>query len=186
MEDKITKKMIQDGIKRGIVQIVKNPLQAHGSVCQIGEHWFYFGGYTADDEDPEEFLANSFTDSTIDDIYDAVEGFNDSDDESMYDEYCYYLCYLKENLREYDDINITDRKCKSLTDSDYIKLIERLLPGTDVEINSEGICYSRTDGNLWEFDDITKALSEYLLVEVTGIHVSIDCWGGVSVWIEYR
>lgn len=39
----ITEDMVREGIRNGSVRFVKDPNMEHGTVCQIGDNWFYFG-----------------------------------------------------------------------------------------------------------------------------------------------
>ena len=103
----ITTWMIRKGIEQGLIRLVKDPNLGHGTVCQIGEKddsgkfpkntWFYFGGLTAEEEDPEEFLQGVNQDEMIQDIFSTLTGFFQSD-ETM-DEYRFYYEYLRENLK---------------------------------------------------------------------------------------
>ena len=43
----ITKEDIANGITDGIVRFIVDPNMEEGTVCEIGENWFYFGGQTA-------------------------------------------------------------------------------------------------------------------------------------------
>lgn len=74
MKEVITSKMVAKGIDAGIVHFVVDPNMEHGTVCQIGDYWFYFGGYTAETENPEEFLKNANQDDIVRDICYALEG----------------------------------------------------------------------------------------------------------------
>ena len=51
----ITESEILPGLQSGRVRLVINPLQESGTVCRIGDHWFYFGGQTAEEMTPEEY-----------------------------------------------------------------------------------------------------------------------------------
>ena len=103
----ITTWMIRRGIEQGLIRFVVDPNLGHGTVCQIGEkddsgkipknNWFYFGGLTAEEEDPEEFLQGVNQDQMIQDIFSTLTGFFQSD-ETM-DEYRFYYEYLRENLK---------------------------------------------------------------------------------------
>ena len=39
----ITKEMIKTGIKAKLVVFAEDPNSDHGTVCRIGDGWFYFG-----------------------------------------------------------------------------------------------------------------------------------------------
>lgn len=44
----ITKDMIEKGMKCGAVLLTVDPNANFGTVCTIGNGWFYFGGETAE------------------------------------------------------------------------------------------------------------------------------------------
>ena len=94
----ITKEMIRDGIKNGRVAFVGDPNMGSGTVCEIGDgcssNWFYFGGQTAEETNPREFLQNANMEDIISNIYDVLQDFAQSDD--VYgDEYHFYEAVLR-------------------------------------------------------------------------------------------
>ena len=94
----ITKNMIHMGYTQGVVQLVISP-NDDGVVCQIGDGWFYFGGYTAEEYDSvEAYKRNTTTETIISEIYVVL---NELSYESEFkDEYDYYEAYLRENVVE--------------------------------------------------------------------------------------
>jgi len=94
----ISKDMIRDGIKRGIIRFVKDPNIDSGTVCKIGEYWFYFGGLTAEEETPEEYVRNVPEEDIVSEIYDTLESFRQ--DDGLRDEYLYYVTFLRENMKD--------------------------------------------------------------------------------------
>lgn len=90
---KISKDDVLRGVKDGVIAFVEEP-SGFGTVCQIGEHWFYFGGETAEVEPPEMYLANSSMEENVRMIYDTLCGFYDY---GFDDEYGYYAAILKES-----------------------------------------------------------------------------------------
>lgn len=94
----ITKNMICEGYRQGIVQLVISQ-NDDGIVCQIGDGWFYFGGHTADEYDSVEAYKRDIpTETIIDEIYSAIDEFGRESD--FKDEYDYYEAYLRENVVE--------------------------------------------------------------------------------------
>lgn len=91
----ILREQIEDGIQQKVVRFIVDPNMGHGTVCEIGEHWFYFGGETAEAEDPDEFLRNADMGEVADGIMEALLGIKEADDY----EYSYYEAVLKENLQ---------------------------------------------------------------------------------------
>lgn len=87
----IAKDHIQAGIEQGIVRFIVDPNMEHGTVCKIGEHWFYFGGETAEEENPEEFLKNADMGEVVSCIMEALDGIKRVDGY----EYHYYESMLK-------------------------------------------------------------------------------------------
>ena len=92
----ITKEMIKEGLNKNIVLLIVDPNMGDGTVCSIGEYWFYFGGLTAEENNPEEYAKSIPRETIIDEIYDTLEDFR-QDPDTFSDEYQYYYWYLKEN-----------------------------------------------------------------------------------------
>lgn len=88
----ITKEMIKHGIENGKITF-KN--KDDGTVCSIGQNWFYFGGQTADENTQEEYLKVVPMDDIIDSIYDTLSDFYTVPE--FRDEYFYYYFVLKED-----------------------------------------------------------------------------------------
>ena len=94
----ISKELIKDGIRAKIIEFVIDPNMEHGTVCQIGDSWFYFGGQTAEELNPEDFIKNIPEEDIINEIYDILEEFRN--DEDSFDEWSYYdsvLTYRNDN-----------------------------------------------------------------------------------------
>lgn len=91
----ITKEMIRTQYEKGIVSLIVDPNMESGTVCKIGENWFYFGGLTAEEMSPEEYASNVPQSDIIDEIFDALHAFKD---DGFGDEYSYYESVLLENL----------------------------------------------------------------------------------------
>lgn len=96
----ITKNMIREGLQRGIVRYVLDPNGdgKKGTVCQIGDHWFYQGGLTAESETPEEYVRNVPVEDRVSDIFETLECFKREPE--FNDEYAYYAAFIQENLKE--------------------------------------------------------------------------------------
>lgn len=88
----ITKYMITEGIRNQVIQFVQDPNMELGTVCQIGDGWFYFGGMTAEGLEPSEYLSVVSLDSVVDDICNALESFRTN--RTFRDEYDYYESVL--------------------------------------------------------------------------------------------
>lgn len=83
----ITKEKIKAGLREGAVRLITDPNMGNGAVCQIGELWFYFGGETAEDMTPEEYMKCVPEDEIADEIFEALESFKA---DGFEDEYEYY------------------------------------------------------------------------------------------------
>ena len=89
----ITLDMIKEGYEKGLIKIVTSP-HDDGVVCSIGEHWFYFGGITAEKcKTPEEYTANVPQENIVREIFEVVDDFYIE----FEDEYYYYMYYLQEH-----------------------------------------------------------------------------------------
>ncbi len=111
----ITKEMVRDGIHDGSIRFVKDPNMEHGTVCQIGGGWFYFGGETAEGMQPEEYLRAVPSEDIVSEVYDMLEAFRVSGEE-LEDEYAYYEAYLIErwSASNMDTLQTRDAKLEQL------------------------------------------------------------------------
>lgn len=86
--------MIKAGYNAGVVKLIESPHE-DGIVCQIGEHWFYFGGQTAEDyKTVEKFIKDVPSEVIVSDIFDVLEDFYNG---GIDDEYRYYEAFLREH-----------------------------------------------------------------------------------------
>ena len=96
----ITREMISNGYYHGLVQLTRN--DAEETVCQIGEHWFFFGyDKCVSDMNLFDYCSNNTLITIIDDIYQALEDIREdieNGNTEMEDEYNYYYWYLVENI----------------------------------------------------------------------------------------
>ena len=90
----ITEDMVREGIRNGSVRFAKGPNMEHGTVCQIGEDWFYFGCLKAEELDPDEYITEMPEDDVAALVFGALEQIRD--DGAFDDEYAYYEAYLNE------------------------------------------------------------------------------------------
>lgn len=96
----ITKELIRKGIESKVIRFESDPdgIDGLGTVCAIGEYWFYFGGLTAEELAPDEYQENVPMEEIIDEIYDVLEVFRTTP--WFETEYEYYQCFLNEKCRE--------------------------------------------------------------------------------------
>lgn len=88
----ITKEDIANGITDGIVRFIVDPNLEEGTVCEIGENWFYFGGQTAEEENPDDYLAHTSMSDIVREIFETLESIKDLDNL----EYQYYEAIFRE------------------------------------------------------------------------------------------
>lgn len=84
----ITKKKIEDGIREGLVTFKVDPNMEYGTVCCIGDWWFYFGGFSAEEMNSSEYIACTPQEDIVREIFDTLDDFRN--DEELRDEYDYY------------------------------------------------------------------------------------------------
>ena len=95
----ITYEMIKEGFKAGIVQFITDPNMDRGTVCKIGQSWFYFGGLTAEEESPESYLRQVPIEDVLRDVFNTLDRFKYAG-EFTEDEYVYYEYVLEEGLKK--------------------------------------------------------------------------------------
>lgn len=98
----ITKDMVCKGLERGYIKLVNNSDVCSNTVCQIGEFWFYFGGNTAEELLPEEYLRDIPFDTIVDEIHQVLDAFR-KDWDDFGDEYMYYEAFLSDKLLNEDN-----------------------------------------------------------------------------------
>lgn len=110
----ITKEMVRDGIHNGSINFVKDPNMEHGTVCQIGDGWFYFGCLKAEELDPDEYVESMPEDDVVGLVFNTLEEFRE--DGAFDDEYAYYEAYLTErwSASNMDTLQTRDAKLEQL------------------------------------------------------------------------
>lgn len=110
----ITKEMVRDGIHNGSINFVKDPNMEHGTVCQIGDGWFYFGCLKAEEHDPDEYVESMPEDDVVGLVFNTLEEFRE--DGAFDDEYAYYEAYLTErwSALNMDTLQTRDAKLEQL------------------------------------------------------------------------
>lgn len=82
---------IRRGIVAGVVRFIPDPNLGSGTVCAIGDHWFYFGGEQAKHESPEEYLEHVSIENVVRSIIMVLDDFW----RFKCNEYNYYEAVLK-------------------------------------------------------------------------------------------
>lgn len=101
----ITREKIASAMKCEKIRLIVDPNLNSGTVCAIGDNndfWFYFGGETAKDLSPEEYLRNVPEEDIVDEIYTALDRFKSCD--KLCDEYALYELY-EAILNQHDRID---------------------------------------------------------------------------------
>lgn len=110
----ITKEMVRDGIQSGIIRFAVDPNMEGGTVCEIGDDWFYFGGVTAESMEPKEYLKVVPQEDIINEVFATLHDFN-KERHTFGNEYDYIEAYLKERTAGYmDTLEERDRKLEQL------------------------------------------------------------------------
>jgi len=88
----ITKSMIHNGYKKGVVYLINNP-NDDCIAANIGANWFYFAGSENENMTVKEYKEEYTSEEIVDYIFAVL----DSDFKTEFeDEYLYYYYYLKE------------------------------------------------------------------------------------------
>ena len=90
MKNKITKDMVENGLKLKLIR----PVLDGELKCYIGDYWFWFGGAEYEYTDPKEIPF----DTLVNEIFEALNSFADTED--FEDEYNYYYYFLFEKIFE--------------------------------------------------------------------------------------
>lgn len=93
----ITKDMIEKGMECGAVLLTVDPIANFGTVCTIGNGWFYFGGETAEEMLPEKYMENVPMEDIVNEIFMTLKDF--AYDIDFAEEYEYYEIILKKEIR---------------------------------------------------------------------------------------
>ena len=93
-QQKITRKMIEKAYEEGLIKIIDSP-HDDGTVCKIGEYWFYFGGETPEEMTASEYVSNVPKEDIINEITTVLDDFYG--DETFEDEYGYYFAIINHN-----------------------------------------------------------------------------------------
>ena len=95
----ITKEVIELGFAMGVINLVVDPNMESGTVCQIGDNWFYFGGHTAEDESPEQYIAHVPFEDIVNEVFTTLEAFREDCNSEEYEYYEALLMGLPESVK---------------------------------------------------------------------------------------
>ena len=101
MKKRITITMIRKGLENGTIKItdegsIMSNKKGGGTICAIGDSWFYAFGQEGEVSTPEEYKQNVSLRIIAEEIYDVLSG-NRGFETEFPDEYKYYYYYLKEH-----------------------------------------------------------------------------------------
>lgn len=105
-------KQIKKGIELGIVKFIIDPNTGYGTVCQIGDDWFYFGGPAAEDKNPKDYLKNSSEEDNIRCIAEVLMEFQTE----FPDEYKYCISFLNGLPVSEDNETCLEFKCPLISE----------------------------------------------------------------------
>lgn len=93
----ITKEQIEAGIDNGKIRFIVDPNMQQGTVCSIGEYWFYFGrieddDFHPDEWNPDEYIQQAPKDEIVDAVFTALDEMRSEG--YLKDEYEYYADIL--------------------------------------------------------------------------------------------
>lgn len=90
----ITIELVKEGLDTGRIRLITDPVMEMGTVCAIGDNWFYFGGITAEEMEPVNYNDSIPKNDIVQEIYDTLTDF--VKDEVLLDEYMYYEEVLRQ------------------------------------------------------------------------------------------
>lgn len=94
---------VEKAIEKGIITFITDPNMNEGTVCSIGEYWFYCWTTTSmneffTDHSPKEIISTIPTTFLALLVFVVLEEFRNTPD--FVDEYNYYNSYIIEQLNE--------------------------------------------------------------------------------------
>lgn len=89
----ISKELVAFGYRNGVITLDIDPNMESGTIARCGDNWFYFGGLTAEEMNPDEYKANVPEEDIVAEIF-AILDEDFHHDEAFRDEYDYYAAVL--------------------------------------------------------------------------------------------
>lgn len=89
-KDEFLKKLILNGIEQNVVELIESP-HSEGTVCAIGDNWFYFLDFYNEGTSVSEILFRFNNKELTFFIFNAMCSLDEN-------EYNYYINYLLENV----------------------------------------------------------------------------------------
>ena len=127
----LSKDTIKKAINDGIITFVADPTAESGTVCKIGNNWFYFGGQTAEQYNPNDYLRYADIDDIVNNIHEVLDEFSRLD--MFHDEYLYYEAYITHNLKVKNDTITVEADNIDKAEYDILLLnVDMKLPWSDL------------------------------------------------------
>lgn len=163
----ITKEMIRQGSQTNVIRLEADPngSDGRGTVCTIGDYWFYFGGLLAEELTPDEYRENVPMEEIIDEIYRVLDDFRGRSE--FEDEYNYYLSVLLGKYM-YSPVLTNADRIRSMSNEQLAVFIDELTSrcfscmedgkNTDCPIYSGGRYCERSDVIRWVQEPVEEEL----------------------------
>lgn len=176
----ITKEQIMDGIAHGTVKFIVDPNMESGTVCQIGDNWFYFGGMTAEQESPEEYLHNSDMEQNVRCILTVLADFASVGSPAFGDEYRYYEAVLTE--MEQDLNALTEQLFRYAKEFHHYEFADSVDDENAAKASiREDVCGNHLESyRAFLEKDVAENRQETALIDAKQILVMIEKWLAVD------
>lgn len=133
----ISRECIKRGIQSGKVRFITDPNSDSGTVCSIGNNWFYFGDEAALYLNPDNYLKIVPIDNIVESIYETLGDFC-SEGYGFKDEYDYYESILCPK----EDCCVEASKSMSTDYDRFLELRRRVMAAVHAELERESLCKS--------------------------------------------
>lgn len=160
----ITEDMVREGIRNGSVRFVRDPNMDHGTVCQIGDNWFYFGHLKAEELDPDEYVKATPEADVVGLICNTLDEFRKSG-ETFEDEYAYYeACLNEQRAKAIPTLKERDKRLERL----WAEFGDVPMNPETEEIEAQFLCFPAGTNReeVWEWFDerYSRGVAKLLLV----------------------
>lgn len=155
----ITKNMVRVGIEKDLIRFVPDPNEMTGTVCEIGDEWFYFGDTDAEKKSPEEFLAETETVDIVGSVFQTLNDMREMEDFS--DEYAYYESVIRDGLRKRPSRQAEDNRMKHCPHCGYIGAVKSVHLAVTGETKYKAVCMNEfciASKNEFLYDTPEKAI----------------------------
>lgn len=98
-KSRISKEMISDAIDHHLIRFINDPSVGTGTVCAIGDNWFYFGGDAVENINAAELFQFFSKEKIVDILFQIFDDMIKTNDEESIDDYRYYYSFIRNNLK---------------------------------------------------------------------------------------